>query len=852
MVTDQFENGVGKNDAVLAELKKTRAMKDLLADMNKTTSAERLFSLSTEGILQILGADRVAILTFDEDNQLDFRAASGLSKEYQAAVHGHFPWRRETISAQPIQVQDVNQADFEEGLKKTILDEGIQSISFFPLTHDEALVGKFVVYCNQPRFLVEDEVATAMTIAESLSAALSRIKNRAGLVESERKYRGIVENIAEGVYQSTPDGRFITVNRALVDMLGYAEESEVLKLNLPVDLYFHPSDRERLVTEVDHKGRLRNIELKIRRKDGSPLFVLMNDRAVRDEKGNIIRYEGTLENISEHRRIEDALRMVAGSVSALTGTQFFEVLVEHLARVLVADVSFVGQLIYKDNQAWIKTIAVFSDGKKAENFEYPLANSPCETIIRNGAQCYQEFLQEQFPLDDMLGDLGSNSYLGVPLCSSTASPLGLVAILNRRAMTQTELPESILKIFASRAAAELERQISEENKRQMEIRIQHEQKIKSVGVLAGGIAHEFNNILVGILGYADLALMEVPHNIAARESLEKIKGAGQRAAELTRQLLAYSGQGKFVVEPLSLTSLVRNMSELLMLAVPRKISLMFDLKQPLPAVEGDSKQIGQILLSLVSNASEAIGNGIGKITIKTRHLEMDQDEVADTLLAEHCSAGEFVMLEVVDDGPGMDTEVKERIFEPFYSTKFAGRGLGLAAVQGIVRGHHGTLSVHSDEGEGTHFRIYLPVSGREPLREDTPLIPAAANRILLIDDEQDVRDIAGKILERAGYAVTSASDGIAGVEAFEEAAQEYSLVILDLMMPGLNGDEVFARIQKIRSDIPVVLISGYNQHEASRKFQNWGLHGFIQKPFTAKYLVEVVGRIFDQNNQNAN
>ena len=326
-------------------------------------------------------------------------------------------------------------------------------------------------------------------------------------------------------------------------------------------------------------------------------------------------------------------------------------------------------------------------------------------------------------------------------------------------------------------------------------------KEESLSVLAGGVAHDFNNLLAAILGHAALAPAQLPQGSAARGHVEKAASAVERAADLTRQMLAYSGRGHFVVRPTDVNALVRENMPLLEVALPKSVRLEARFDPSLPAVDADVGQLQQVLMNLIINAAEAIGERGGTVTVATGIRDV---AASDTALwrasGQPLAPGRYVSLEVADDGPGMDPATVDRIFEPFFTTKFTGRGLGLAAVLGVVRGHRGAVSVESAPGKGTAFRLLLAPSALEPLPE--PKAPPVRGRpgatVLVIDDEPVVRQMVGEVLTHEGFVVLDAEDGASGIALFRDHRERVDVVLLDLSMPGLSGEETFGRLPRDR------------------------------------------------------
>jgi two-component system cell cycle sensor histidine kinase/response regulator CckA len=384
------------------------------------------------------------------------------------------------------------------------------------------------------------------------------------------------------------------------------------------------------------------------------------------------------------------------------------------------------------------------------------------------------------------------------------------------------------------------------DRRQFEERLRHAQRLESIGVLAGGIAHDFNNLLTGIMGGASLLREELPRWDPNYVLVESILKSSERAADLTRQLLAYSGKGRFFIENLDLSETVREIAKLAGSSIPRTVRLELALASDLPAVEADRGQIHQIVMNLVTNAAEAIGERTGTVSIRTGVQEVDEHYISQhdpVLGADHAAPGLFVFVEVEDTGCGMERETIAKIFDPFFTTKFTGRGLGLAAAQGIVRGHRGLMRVYSQPGQGSCFRVLLPVAGavsRKPEIVQSLQHLVGSGIVLVVDDEETVRLTAKTALERCGYTVLLAGDGEQAVEAFRGVADQVTCVVLDMTMPVMSGEETLERLRQIRADVPVVLSSGYNQVEAIRRFTGKGLAGFIGKPYTSTQLAAQV------------
>jgi signal transduction histidine kinase/CheY-like chemotaxis protein len=376
----------------------------------------------------------------------------------------------------------------------------------------------------------------------------------------------------------------------------------------------------------------------------------------------------------------------------------------------------------------------------------------------------------------------------------------------------------------------------------VERRLQETQKLESLGVLAGGIAHDFNNLLTGILGNANLARLDLPRgcdNVCA--SLDNLEQATLRAADLCKQMLAYAGRGRFIVHPINLSRLVRETGELLNVSLAHKADLQLQLADGLPDFQGDSTQVRQVLMNLVLNASEALGDKGGKITVRTGEMQVTREYIKRAKFHDQEIEGRYVFVEVSDDGCGMDAATQAKIFDPFYTTKFTGRGLGLAAVLGIVRSHKGTIRVSSEVGKGTTFKVLFPAISQLV----TPSAPGAhattmeknSRTILLVDDELTVRQVAERILTSSGYEVVAVADGAEAVAVFREDSARFAAVLLDLTMPHMDGEEAFRILKGIRPAVRVLIMSGFNEQDTISRFVGRGVAGFLPKPFSAEMLL---------------
>lgn len=459
-----------------------------------------------------------------------------------------------------------------------------------------------------------------------------------------------------------------------------------------------------------------------------------------------------------------------------------------------------------------------------------------------------DYAMPRFSLDEALAVVRDRN-VDIPLLIVSATIFEEDAI---RAMREGAR-DFIMKDKLGRLAPAVERELREaalrRERRHLEEHVRHNQKMESLGVLAGGVAHDFNNLLVGIMGNASLVLDMLPESSPLAPLLDDVVLASQKAAELTRQMLAYAGKGRFVSQPTDISALVRDIADLVRTSISKKIRLDLRLEPNLPMVEADPTQLQQVVMNLLINGSEAIGDRNGTVTVITGRKDAEGLPKSAYFNVQRLEPGPYVFLSVSDDGCGMDEATKSRIFEPFFTTKFTGRGLGLAATMGIVRGHKGALRVSSETGHGSTFEILLPAltgvarqSVPATLPEESPLRlpPRPAGHVLVVDDEEMVRRTAKSALERYGYTVLLAEDGRRAVDVMASLSDQIGLVLLDLTMPEMNGEETFRTLRRLRADVEVILTSGYDEGQALRGFSAEEKPSFLQKPYTGDALAEKV------------
>jgi PAS domain S-box-containing protein len=651
----------------------------------------------------------------------------------------------------------------------------------------------------------------AVAVGLDLGASVTRrARAEIKLAASEARMDRVIAGAQLGVWDRDVVSGHLSFNRRWTEMLGYALE-EVEPHERSWQKLIHPEDLGRVTSALDAhlQGQtpFYEAEHRLRTKDGGWKWVLTRGSIVeRDENGRPLRISGTHIDVTERKRAEAERNRLLEIIEATTD--------------FIATMDLEGRAIYA-NSALLR---LRGDATLTAARGRPLSDQYPEWVVR-------VLSHEAIPAALAHGSWhGETAMLNREGCEFPVSQLLLV---HRDDDGQPAFLSTIIRDISHQKQAEVDRMETER-------RMLQAQKLESLGVLAGGIAHDFNNLLTAMLGNASLARLDLPDNSPVHQPLGQIENAAVRAAELCKEMLAYSGRSPLATVRTNLSALVEDTTQLLQVSISKKCVLKLELHQPLPAILADPIQIRQIIMNLVINASDAIGGRSGLIRISTGVMRVDRQYMQETFLSPELELGDYVYLEINDNGCGMPPEVKARIFEPFYTTKFTGHGLGLAAVLGIVRSHNGAIKVYSEPGRGTTFKLLFPAieDAAQPFENPVDEISAwrGAGLALVVDDEETVRAVTARTLESLGFTPLTACDGAEGVRVFREHAGALRLVLLDLTMPHMDGEEAYREFYRINPDVPVVLMSGFTEKDTIDRFAGKRLAGFIQKPFDRKRL----------------
>lgn len=652
-----------------------------------------------------------------------------------------------------------------------------------------------------------------------------RKKAEEALLESEERYRSIVENAAEGIFQTTPEGRFLHTNISFARMMGYESPEDVVRCltNVGSQLYVNPSDRHLALKTMNEEGIIRAFQTQFLRNDGTTIWVSLSGRPVRKSDGTVLYYEGTVVDITERKRSEEELR---GAHQRLLD------IIEFLP-----DATFV----IDQNRtvvAWNKAIEEMTGVTKAE-------------IIGKGNYCYAvPFYGERRPIlidcvisnpDEIRENYTAVARKGNVLYAETFVQRvygGKGAFLSVNASPLFDKDGTVV------GAIESIRDITEMNR--LENQLRQSQKMEAIGTLAGGIAHDFINILSAITGYTTILQMNVDDKNLRKQYLDQIVLAAEKAANLTKSLLAFSRKQTIELKPQTLQGILKGIEKLLRRLLTEDIEFNLLILDPDIVIMADATQIDQVLINLATNARDAMPQG-GRLTVRAEKVVLDNDFVKDHGFGV---PGNYAMISVTDTGCGMDQGTKEKIFEPFFTTKEVGRGtgLGLATVYGIVKQHNGYIVVSSEPNKGTDFKVYIPTETMEVTGTRHTLQDARGGQetILVAEDNADLRTLLRAILEVKGYAVLEATDGADAVHQFKNYQDSIDLVVLDVVMPLKNGKEVYDEIRTVRPSVKAVFMSGYTGDVVIDKGVDDGLVDFISKPLLPNDLLLKIRDVLDR------
>jgi two-component system, cell cycle sensor histidine kinase and response regulator CckA len=638
------------------------------------------------------------------------------------------------------------------------------------------------------------------------------------LKSSEERYRGILEQAVDGILLGSPEWIITGANSRMEQLTGRSRDELI---GQHVSTIFPPEILETVPLRFDllQQGQTVTSQRVFVRPDGSRIYVEMGSKMMPDGT-----YQSVYHDITERKKAEEALRESEDQL-----TQIIE-----LSPISMALVCMDGT-IERINRRAIETFGYFLDDipdmDRWWELAYPDENYRAEVIaqwmdlVGKAMAEKREIERREYRVTCKDGTVKTVLIFGV------------------------QVSNKIFVMFDDIT----DRKNVEEDRLNLERQLLHAQKLESLGILSGGIAHDFNNLLLAILGNLDLALIRLPQDTPVRKNIDQAVKAGRHAAQLTNMMLAYSGKALFVIKPLNLTELVDENATMLEAAIPKSITLVQHLDNTVPVIKADAGQLQQVIMNLITNAAEAIGDQGGKIRISTGAKRFDQAILNSSRLDEKSTAGVYVWLEVCDNGCGMDGDTLNKLFDPFFTTKFTGRGLGMSAVLGIIRAHKGALLVESRPDVGTTIQVLFPIADDQPAGTDSLNAGESVQEkqarssvtVLLVDDEDIIRNVSTAMLVELGFETVAAASGEEALALFQIKGDSIGVVLLDQVMPGMDGVSVFKELRRIRPDIKVLLATGFSQQEVSERFRGLGLNGFLQKPYNLKNLASELARVLD-------
>jgi two-component system, cell cycle sensor histidine kinase and response regulator CckA len=690
-----------------------------------------------------------------------------------------------------------------------------------PLITPNGPIGVVAVQSYEDRTLyTQNDLEVLSIVASQIATVIERKRAEDKLRESEEKFRSIAEN-TPGVfymYDIMPNGDRISLYNGpgLAKLIG-PKFAKLVSSDVKAFFNLVPEEDKAIIIEASNEASKQNIPLDVNYRmltdSGNYIWIRSISDSI-DIGDGINRVQGVIVDINEQKLAEVALKESLDIIDSFldSATDAFSVWNSDFDLTLHNKLLPIMYCLDESLNDHIGVnIAEFTPG-----FKDALENQDFSDVVESG---------EPFFFDEtVVSKDNQEKYLSHKIFR-VGNGLGVVT---------TDISERVL---------------AEDERKKLENRFQEAQRMESLSILAGGIAHDFNNLLAGILGNAELILVDSTIERTTQDSVKRIRDAAERAAELTRQMLAYSGKGKFIIKTFNLSDLVQEMANLVKSTISKKAEVLFNLNDAIPPMEGDATQIRQLIMNLLINASDALEMHSGNISISTGTVELDKQTFDKTYFGEECAVGTYAYLEVSDTGCGMNEETLGKIFDPFFTTKFTGRGLGLAATLGIIRGHNGTLKVDSAEGIGTTFKIYFPiVEGgviTEPEKTGNGNSANSSETILVVDDEDYIRHITVSMLERSGYSTMVAVDGEDAVRVFKENSESIDAILLDLSMPRMSGFEVFEIVREINPFINIVIVSGFSEQESSNVFSGQNRVSFLQKPFRLNSLLMKLSEIFD-------
>ncbi len=947
------------------ELNKFKVLYELALNMSSDRSLEENLAYIVEQGRQILGADTAYMALADEGkNEVYMHSLSGIRTEAFKKMrlpYGKGLGGKVMATRKGYIIHDYfHDTEITHIVDSIVKEEGLVSGMAVPIRFGSLNLGVLYIFNRRYTDFTQDNLDTLLLLGNLAAVEISRrmteselrrahdeleirVEKRTKelseinkeLQESEGRYRSIFENAIEGIFQSSPQGRFIDVNPAMAAMCGFSSPREMIESisDIASQYYINPEDRERFMRFMSEQGHAENIQYQVYRKDGSKIWMSVNARAVKDAEGRLSYYEGMTQDITLYKEYEQALQK---------SEERYRVILEEIedgyqevdlkGNFTFCNKSFQKMFGYEKNELlgtnfknyaadeenarriYLAYNKMFKTGNPIKRYEWDIIAGDgsrktiefSASILKNAEGCPTGFrgivrdVTERRMAEDQYRIVANSSQVGVYIVQDGrirfANPhiskysgypenelLGARMLhfvhpddrdhvrkmakkmLNGETVTPYEfrivgkdgnvkwLMETVTSIVYDGKRAVLgstmditkQKEVEAERHR-LESELLQAKKMEAIGTLAGGIAHDFNNLLMGIEGYASLILLHIDSAHPHYEKLRAIQEQAHSGSNLTRQLLGFAKGGQYELRPANLNELLRRIISIFS-RTKKEVNIHEKYLDGLWTAELDRGQIEQVMLNLLLNAWQAMPNQMGDIYVETQNVTLDESFTHPYGI----KAGGYVKISIRDTGIGMDEQTRQRVFDPFFTTKEMGRGtgLGLASSYGIIKSHGGIINLESEKGKGTTFYIYLPQSGKNEIKFEQEAflgILKGSETILIIDDEKPILDVTRDLLEELGYRVISATGGQQAIQIYHANRDRIALVIFDMIMPGMDGGELFDALKSINPDVKAILASGYSIDGKAQMIINRGVQAFLQKPFRvddlSKKIREILGK----------
>ena len=787
--------------------------------VSSSLDLNHILNTAVEQTATFFGVDHSGILLFNRAQTYGRVAAeyphSG-SADIQYPVKGNPVLGRIIRDRKPLVIEDTWNNPLMIAVRDTLHSLDIRSMLIVPLIVEHRVVGSIGLdSIGKKRKFSTEEITLARIIANQVAIAIGNANLYKKLMDSEERFKDVTDNIGDWIWEIDTEGCYTYSNPPVKRVLGYAPGEVLGKYFYD---FFHPdySDIQKAaaVKAFLIKGEaISNFINRNVHRDGHTVILETSGVPVLDPDGRLTGYRGVHRDITarlkaeeELRNSEERYRLLVQSIDDLIFS------VDREGRFYTAGGHALKKLNLSPEDITGKTLSDIFPGEEVEKYKLY-----CNRVFDSGIS----FTYEHELL--FSGKRIINQTTAYPICNADGEVV-LAGVISRDITRQRRLEEQLRQA----------------------------QKMETIGTLAGGIAHDFNNILGGIMGYASFIESQLSADNPLYSDVQTIIQSVRRASDLTAQLLAFTRGGHYAMYPVNLNDTVDEVVKLLSRTIDKSISIKAYPGAELSAIEGNASQLQQMLLNLCLNARDAmIGGGI--LTIETANVTLNEKYTSMHL---NVKPGNYVLLEVSDTGIGMNSETQAHIFEPFFTTKEERSsekhsGLGLAMIYGIVHGHRGTINVYSEPGKGTAFKIYLPATERIPVKKNVKQygVTGGGETILVADDEDTIRFMIKRLLTKAGYTILLAENGVEAVNLYRQHRDEISLIILDMIMPEMNGEKAYELISGINPDVKVLLSSGYSQNGQANAILKKGIKGFLQKPYDLNQILHQIRNVLDEKSR---